>query len=125
MEVAKPRRRSAHRCASPAVSSQRVSDAGAETQSPPRSEAEDENDRAPVPPPQVSEHQANLAAVSPECRDLYVASSQQRGDGGPEEEAPPPPPPATDPYWAWDQARQQWVHEEDNGEVVWFPEEFS
>lgn len=68
----------------------------------------------------VSEYQANLDSVSPECRDLFLsccpAPADQEGGEGEDDDV--------DTYWTWSREKMQWFHvEEGTGAVVWFPDE--
>ncbi|KAI1301094.1 hypothetical protein F5Y03DRAFT_219937 [Xylaria venustula] len=63
-----------------------------------------------------TEHHANLAAVSDECRSLYQEYYEQtHGSSVTEKES------HTDAYWKWDQERHQWFHKDpETQSVVWF-----
>ncbi|KAI1427839.1 hypothetical protein F5Y12DRAFT_711762 [Xylaria sp. FL1777] len=64
----------------------------------------------------VTEFEANLAATSKDCRDLFLDYYKRtHADSGNETEN------HTDPYWKWDKGRHQWFHEDaDTQSVVWF-----
>ncbi|KAL7622335.1 hypothetical protein AAE478_007839 [Parahypoxylon ruwenzoriense] len=74
--------------------------------------------RSPKP---VSKYQADLDAVSPEFRSLFLQSFPSRsGDLAAEDEDED-----EDKYWTWSQDKEQWFHvEEDGNTIVWFPREF-
>ncbi|KAI0601999.1 hypothetical protein F4775DRAFT_537901 [Biscogniauxia sp. FL1348] len=82
-------------------------------------DTEDQSLRHPFLNP-VSEYQANLDAVSPECRELFLEANVRCEDetGLPEDDS-------VDTYWAWSQERQQWFHQDtDCNTIVWFPKDF-
>ncbi|KAI1374436.1 hypothetical protein F4677DRAFT_426106 [Hypoxylon crocopeplum] len=68
-----------------------------------------------------SEYQANLDAVSPDCRDLFLRCCPTAADK-PDMEAEDD---SVDLYWTWSREKEQWFHvDEERNTVVWFPEDF-
>ncbi|KAI5922869.1 hypothetical protein F4810DRAFT_242413 [Camillea tinctor] len=68
----------------------------------------------------VSEYQANLDAVSPECKELFLEANAQFKDDAELLEDD-----SVDTYWTWSQEKQQWFHEDtDCNTIVWFPKDF-
>lgn len=72
----------------------------------------------------VSEYQANLDAVSPECKELFLEATTNARCGD-ETTNLPEDDDSVDTYWAWSQEKQQWFHEDtDCNTIVWFPKNF-
>ncbi|KAI1631217.1 hypothetical protein F4809DRAFT_658320 [Biscogniauxia mediterranea] len=70
----------------------------------------------------VSEYQANLDAVSPECKELFLEATNAQCE---DDETDSPEDDSVDTYWAWSQEKQQWFHEDtDCNTIVWFPKNF-
>ncbi|KAI2617763.1 hypothetical protein GGR54DRAFT_195140 [Hypoxylon sp. NC1633] len=68
-----------------------------------------------------SEYQANLDAVSPQCKDLFVRCCPVPSDNLDAELEDD----SVDPYWTWSQEKEQWSHKDkERGTTVWFPEDF-
>ncbi|KAI1504692.1 hypothetical protein F5X99DRAFT_370705 [Biscogniauxia marginata] len=79
----------------------------------------DQSDSYPSLKP-VSEYQANLEAVSPECKDLFLEATAHV-----KEETDLAEDDSIDKYWTWCPDRQQWFHEDtDCNTIVWFPKDF-
>ncbi|KAI1079919.1 hypothetical protein F5B20DRAFT_143583 [Whalleya microplaca] len=69
----------------------------------------------------VSEYQANLEAVSPECKDLFTQCCPAPVDQSNMEDEDD----SVDPYWTWSREKQQWFHVDDESSTtIWFPKDF-
>ncbi|KAI0010413.1 hypothetical protein F4779DRAFT_313475 [Xylariaceae sp. FL0662B] len=68
-----------------------------------------------------SEYQANLEAVSPECKDLFTQCCPTPADQSDMKDEDD----SVDSYWTWSIEKQQWFHADDEcGTTVWFPKDF-